>query len=107
MDDIEADFIAIYHIKKWKKLDGPKFLRLAFRLPFYQGATRVWIQKTVDEYEKKPHEYGTGNSSQPKKTMSMAEAVGRTNNQKRDDLDLINSESMETGGGLLFDRVTV
>jgi hypothetical protein len=38
--DLESDFSAIHRIDDMYALDGPTFMRMAFRLPVYQGVMR-------------------------------------------------------------------
>jgi hypothetical protein len=40
LDDLQSDFSAIHRIDDMYALDGPTFMRLAFRLPVYQGVMR-------------------------------------------------------------------
>lgn len=84
MDEIEADWLSIYHQISYDDLDGHKFLRLTMQLPLFQGALRQRLEIMNQEKEK-----GGGQSSmEPKRTMSMREAAART---KGDDLEVLNS----------------
>lgn len=47
-DDVEADFLAIYRIDDPMALPGPRFFKLAWRLPNYQGAIRARAQEEAD-----------------------------------------------------------
>lgn len=40
LDEIESDLSAFHRVDDIAQLDGPRFLRLAAQLPWYEGATR-------------------------------------------------------------------
>jgi len=46
---LESDFLAIYRIKDWRKLDAPKFFRLAYRCSAYPGVMSTLIQAQQNE----------------------------------------------------------
>jgi hypothetical protein len=95
-DEIECDMHAIYNIQAWEDLDGPKYLRLAARLPYYQGSVRGLI-------EAGGHEANGNDDYEPeKRTMSMAEAVGKAN-----PLDALNSETLKYTGEALFEHQVI
>lgn len=41
LDDLESDFSAIHRIGDMYAMDGPRFFRLAHRLPAYRGVMRM------------------------------------------------------------------
>lgn len=47
-DDVEADFLAIYRIDDPMALPGPRFFKLAWRLPNYPGSVRARAQEEAD-----------------------------------------------------------
>lgn len=47
--DVEADFLAVYRIDDPMQMSGPRFFRLAWRLPHYQGAIRARAQEEMDD----------------------------------------------------------
>lgn len=100
-DEIEADFAAIYHIPNIEEVDGPKFVRFALRLPYYQGAVmgkiKVDYQEQLDEEENGPA------PSKNTSKVSMSEAMGKYS----DELDALNYESEANMMGSLFERVAV
>lgn len=49
LDDIESDMSALHRIDDITSLDGPRFFRLAWRLPAYEGAMRARLQAERDE----------------------------------------------------------
>lgn len=95
IDDIRADFFAIYHIMDWDYLDGPLFISLVERLPLYEGAlqARIKLESNMNE--------GTNTETteyRPGQTMSMAEALSGDAA-----LMALQDESLRTGGGALFE----
>lgn len=112
LQDIRADFFAIYHIPDWEILDGPLFVSLAERLPLYEGALqgRIRLENSGEEssydtsyeatnvntqFQSEPSQYTPGQS------ISMAEAL--TGDSK---LLAMNEESQKHGWGDLFEMKT-
>jgi hypothetical protein len=99
LQDIQADFFAIYHIPDWESLDGPLFISLTERLPFYEGALQGRI-KTENDTEEAPNTDTSSNDTQwvPGQTISISEAVSG-------DAQLLamQEESVKQGWGNLFD----
>lgn len=109
LQDIRADFFAIYHIPDWETLDGPLFVSLAERLPLYEGALQGRIKIESSEsggtgyeatnvnttFESESSEYTPGQS------MSMAEALSGDSK-----LIAMNEESQKQGWGNLFEIQT-
>lgn len=98
LDDVRADFFAIYHIMDWEALDGPLFFALAERLPLYAGALQARIKLESDDSSQnasKTSEY------QPGQTISMAEALSGDAQ-----LRAMQNESLRSGGGSLFEFQT-
>jgi hypothetical protein len=56
LDDLEADFRAIYHVSDMLALPACQFVRLAQRLPHYQGAMRATVES---EARRRQDTYGT------------------------------------------------
>ena len=101
MDEIEADFMSFYGVRDFEEVDGPKFLRLAHKLIYREGALKLKVQMDLQELEE-----GGGApaaSSTPTKTIKMSDAMGKY----VDDLDVINAEGAQAGLGDLFERTTV
>jgi hypothetical protein len=106
LDDIRADFFAIYHIPDWEALEGSLFVSLAERLPMYEGAlqgrirldnateheSRISTDNVNVSYETEPSEYTPG------QTLSMAEAL--SGDAK---LMAMQDESVKQGWGNLFE----
>jgi len=106
LQDIRADFFAIYHIPDWETLDGPLFVSLAERLPMYEGAlqgririenaeegpSRTYVDNVNTSYESEPSEYAPG------QVLSMAEAL--SGDAK---LMAMQEESVKQGWGDLFE----
>lgn len=65
LDDLEADFRAVYRLTPAEalELDGPQFLALAYRLTAYPGVLQVRVQEEAEheaprqdgELESSPH----------------------------------------------------
>jgi predicted phage tail protein len=52
MDDLRADFRAIYHITEdIENLEAIQFQRFAYRTPAYKGVMRAKIEKEQDDKE--------------------------------------------------------
>lgn len=99
MDDIRADFFAIYHISDWESLDGPLFISLAERLVFYEGALQGRIKTESSENEPSgTHITSSGTEYAPGQTMSMAEALSGDSK-----LLALNDQSQKDGWGDLFE----
>lgn len=49
LDDIESDMSVFHRIDDITALDGPRFFRLVWRLPAYEGAMRARLQAERDE----------------------------------------------------------
>lgn len=47
---------ALHHIRDILELDGPAFFRLAYRLPAYEGASRVDLQDWITELQEQERE---------------------------------------------------
>lgn len=112
LQDIRADFFAIYHIPDWEILDGPLFVSLAERLPMYEGALqgRIRLENSEEEsqydtsyeatnvntnFQSEPSQYTPG------QTISMAEALSGDSK-----LLAMNEESQKHGWGDLFEMKT-
>jgi hypothetical protein len=100
MDEIEADFMSFYGVRDFEEVDGPKFLRLASKLIYREGAIKGKIQYDLQELEENGGTAPT--SSKPVKTIKMSEAAGKYT----DELDLIDMEGTQAGLGPLFERTT-
>lgn len=48
LPDLEADFLALYGVDDMLALDGPRFLRLAVRMPAYAGVMQARAQALLD-----------------------------------------------------------
>jgi hypothetical protein len=59
LDDLEADFLAIYGIEDMYDLTGPKFLALAYRVSAYQGVMRLRAHEVHEEPEPDLDSYST------------------------------------------------
>lgn len=99
MQDIRADFFAIYHIPDWETLDGPLFVSLAERLPMYEGAlqARIKLENATEdtrhtEHDSEDSEFTAG------QIMSMSEALSGGSK-----IDALNAESVKQGWGELFE----
>jgi len=112
LQDIRADFFAIYHIPDWEVLDGPLWVSLIERLPMYEGALqgRIRLENSEESsqydtsyeatnvntsFESEPSQYAPGQS------MSMAEPL--SGDAK---LHALNEESQKFGWGDLFEMKT-
>ncbi len=51
--DIESDMSAIHRIDNIWEMDGPRFFRLAYRLPAYQGVMRMLAEEQAMRQEKR------------------------------------------------------
>jgi hypothetical protein len=96
LDDIRADFFAIYHIPDWETLDGPLFVSLAERLPLYGGALQARIK--LDNETERDYSPKTTEEYTPGQTLSMAEVL-----HKGDKLKALQAESRRSGGGDIFE----
>lgn len=86
-------------------MDGPQFLRLAAKLPFYEGALRKKLQMEAEEKDpEKDREYE--DETMPK-TMSMTEALARGKGNHTQVLHALNEDSHRAHAGALFDYSTV
>lgn len=112
LQDIRADFFAIYHIPDWEILDGPLFVSLAERLPMYEGALQGRIrlenseEGTTYDTSYEATNVSTNIQSEPSQftpgqSISMAEAL--SGNAK---LQALNEESQKHGWGSLFEMTT-
>lgn len=99
MDELEADFISFYGVWDFEELDGPRFLRLASKIIYREGALRAKIQIDVTELE----ESGEMPQSKPVKTIKMSDAMSK----HIDDIAAIEAENIAAGEAPLFERVTV
>lgn len=54
IDDLDSDFSAIHRIDDMWALDGPRFFKLAVRLPAYDGVMRVRVAAEAEQ--KRPAE---------------------------------------------------
>ena|ERR1043165_8236301 len=105
IEEIECDFAAIYGIQDMWSLDGPKFVRFASRLPWYEGAVRGKIIRDTTELDENGETVVKRDPNVEKTTkMKMSEAVGQV---VKDDFVAMNQESLASGMGDLFERVTV
>lgn len=60
LDDLESDFSVFHRVDDIYSLDGPRFFRLALRLPAYEGVLRM---RFMEEYERTHPTPNPGNSS--------------------------------------------
>lgn len=112
LQDIRADFFAIYHIQDWEDLDGPLFVSLVERLPMYEGAlqgrirlenetednSRVHIDEVTAQYQSND----TNDTGWvPGQTLSLSEAL--SGDAK---LRAMQEESVKQGWGDLFEMKT-
>jgi hypothetical protein len=106
IQDIRADFFAIYHIPDWEALDGPLFVSLAERLPMYEGALqgRIKLENATEEdsmvestgnYRSEPGEFTPG------QVLTLSEALSGDAQ-----LMAMQEESIQQGWGNLFDMAT-
>lgn len=110
LQDIRADFFAIYHIPDWEVLDGPLWVSLVERLPLYEGALQGRI-KLEQEHKSRRDDvdldyddddyYDSDSPYTPGQSMSMAQAL--SGNSK---LHALNEESNQAGWGDLFEMKT-
>lgn len=49
LDDIVSDMSVFHRVDDITALDGPTLLRLAWRLPAYEGAMRIRVQEAQEE----------------------------------------------------------
>lgn len=98
LDDVRADFFAIYHIMDWEALDGPLFFALAERLPLYAGALQARIKLESEDSSQNASET---TDYRPGQTMTMAEALSGDAQ-----LMAMQNESLRSGGGSLFEFQT-
>lgn len=112
LQDIRADFFAIYHIQDWDYLDGPLFISLVERLPLYEGAlqNRIRLENQEDELNTPSrvniNEVNTQYQSNdtnwvPGQTLSLAEALSGDAQ-----LHAMQEESVKQGWGDLFEMKT-
>lgn len=60
MDDLEADFLAIYRIEDpLDELSGPRFFKLAYRASAFQGvmAARISSEQSEEDQQNREHRY--------------------------------------------------
>lgn len=110
LQDIRADFFAIYNIPDWDYLDGPLFISLVERLPLYEGALqgRLRLEQEhksrrddVDlDYDDTTY-YDSDSQYTPGQSMTMAEALSGDSK-----LLALNEESNRAGWGDLFEMKT-
>jgi hypothetical protein len=112
LQDIQADFFAIYHVPDWEDLDGPLFVSLAERLPLYEGALqgRMKLEESaedsdddMDDIDDLNYNYTPRNDAKwaPGQTLSMAEALSGDSR-----LHALNKESQRDGWGDIFEMTT-
>lgn len=109
LQDIRADFFAIYHIPDWEVLDGPLFVSLVERLPMYEGALQGRLRIENDDEDESGYEATNVRTSfesepsrfSPGETISMAEALSGDSK-----LLAMNEESQKHGWGDLFEMKT-
>jgi hypothetical protein len=109
LQDIRADFFAIYHIPDWDYLDGPLFISLVERLPLYEGAlqNRIRLENAEnDGNDIQTDRINTTFTSEPSdftpgQTLSMSEALSGDSK-----LLAMNEESQKHGWGDLFEMKT-
>lgn len=98
LQDIHADFFAIYHILDWESLDGPLFISLAERLPMYEGALQGRLK--LENQDEGNTTYSSGSDDTgwaPGQSISMAEALSGDSK-----LLALNEQSQKDGWGDLF-----
>lgn len=72
LDDLASDFSAIHGIPDILDLDGPAFMRLAYRIGCYQGVMRdLVLAKAAGEREERP-------SASPQPANGKRQVVGGT-----------------------------
>jgi hypothetical protein len=106
LQDIRADFFAIYHIPDWEALDGPLFVSLAERLPMYEGALqgRIKLENAREDgsYYESDHatpDYSSESSQYtPGQSLSMSEALSGDGK-----LMAMQDESVKQGWGEIFE----
>ena len=54
LDDIESDMSVFHRVDDIGALDGPKFFRLAWRLPAYQGVIRARLLAEREDRRETP-----------------------------------------------------
>lgn len=93
----------------YEHLDGPKFLRLATRLPMYQGclARRLEMERAEEEDSMEPEVSYESEQYEGPRTMSMSEAVARKKGGDQAVLDQLNQDGMNSAFGPLFERTVV
>lgn len=106
LEDIRADFFAIYHIAEWDYLDGPLFISLIERLPLYEGAlqARIRLENEEDDAYRRNTvaanpSMSTSSDYEPGQTMTIAEALSGGGDRLR----TLQDESVRNGGGDLFE----
>lgn len=52
LDDLEADFLAIYRVENMMQLPSAKFFRLAERLPAFKGVMQARVMEQNEEVKK-------------------------------------------------------
>lgn len=107
IEEIECDFAAIYGIKDMWSLDGPYFVRFAARLVWYEGAVRSKIKYDTSEMNEDGQLTLKDPNVESTVKMKMSEAVGKVATEANDELASLNSDSLSSGMGDLFERVTV
>lgn len=115
LNEIEADFLSIYHIFDYEDepgLGGAKFIRLVNQLPLYDGAVRRRIEFDQQKESEGPGESRTYSydSEDPQfqqgQTMSMKEALARTQGDDTAVLHSLNEQHKGSQFGALFDYET-
>jgi len=113
LQDIRADFFAIYHIHDWDDLDGPLFISLVERLPMYEGALqgRIRLENEAEENQNTlgraiadssaGYEQQNDTGWAPGQTLTLAEALSGDAQ-----LRAMQEESVKQGWGDLFEIKT-
>lgn len=108
MDELEADFLRFYQIFDYleePRLDGPKFIRLATQLLLYDGAVRRRVEMDQDA-ESNPVYESEDSDFTPGQTMSMDEALARSQGDDNATLHALNRENANSAFGPLFEYET-
>lgn len=51
LDDVEADFLALFRIDDPWSMPAPRFFRLARRMPYYQGSMQYRVTEAQEELD--------------------------------------------------------
>lgn len=90
---------------------GPEFLMFASRLPYYEGAVKAIFQAGMNKADMPAGVEYAGQSPNdpysPGQSMTMAEALARTQGNEMGVLDALNNEGMNSTFGALFEREVV